>query len=195
MKINSFRAGNVHGYLNFDITFFPDLTFLIGINGSGKTSALKLILGLTSPSFYYLNQLQYDFCEVVCSAYNDESEITIRSEKVDTNSFIISLTYQSEIVVSSPIARIVKDDDSPYDSEELYIAEQRKREQFESFDVVKKIRELETPKFLGLDRRIYEGRLIDSRFKNRRFGHLPKFGRRGSELLPCNPPLVRTGVL
>ena len=59
MKINSFKAEGVHDYLKFDLTFYPDLTFLIGINGSGKTSALKLILGLTSPAFHYLNQINY----------------------------------------------------------------------------------------------------------------------------------------
>ena len=67
MKINSFLAKNVHGYLNYNIEFFNELTFLIGINGSGKTSALKLILGLISPSFQYLNQIDYEFAELICS--------------------------------------------------------------------------------------------------------------------------------
>lgn len=80
MKINSFTAEGVHDYLKFDLTFYPDLTFLIGINGSGKTSALKLILGLTSPAFHYLNQINYKFCEVICSSRDTEKNIKIRSE-------------------------------------------------------------------------------------------------------------------
>lgn len=43
MKILRFNASKVHGQYNFDLNFFPDITFLIGINGSGKTTALRLI--------------------------------------------------------------------------------------------------------------------------------------------------------
>lgn len=189
MKINSFHAKNVHGYLNFEINFFHDLTFLIGINGSGKTSALKLILGLTSPSFHYLNLIQYDFCEVTCSSFDDELDIKIRSEKHENDSFIISLLLNSETLISPPINRVSKDSDLPYDTEEMSVLEQRKREHFDSLDIIKKIRELATPKFLGLDRRIYEGRLIDHRFKSKRFNHYSKYSRRGFDLQPDLPAI------
>ena len=189
MKINSFRAENVHGYLKFEINFFPDLTFLIGINGSGKTSALKLILGLTSPSFHYLNQLQYEFCEVVCSSINNECDIKIRSEKSENDTFTITLDLKGEIFKSTPITRLIKENDSPYDSDELIVAEQRKRELFDSLEIIKKIRELATPKFLGLDRRIYEGRLIDYRFKNKRSFQYSKYGKRNYELQADSPAI------
>lgn len=43
MKLINFKAAKVHGHYNFDLEFFPDITFLVGINGSGKTTALRLI--------------------------------------------------------------------------------------------------------------------------------------------------------
>lgn len=43
MRLIHFRATKVHGHYNFDLKFFPDITFLVGINGSGKTTALRLI--------------------------------------------------------------------------------------------------------------------------------------------------------
>ena len=36
MRIKHFRASKVHGYMDFDITFNDDPTFLTGINGSGR---------------------------------------------------------------------------------------------------------------------------------------------------------------
>jgi ABC-type Mn2+/Zn2+ transport system ATPase subunit len=92
MKLNSFKAKNVHGYLNYDIKFFSELTFLIGINGSGKTSALKLILGLISPSYQYLNQIEYEYAELICSSTEEEKDIiiTARQNKKD-NTFSINL--------------------------------------------------------------------------------------------------------
>lgn len=184
MKINSFTADGVHDYLKFDINFFPDLTFLIGINGSGKTSALKLILGLTSPSFHYLNQITYKFCEVVCSRNSEERDIIIRAEQIE-DSFSLTLTLNGEKFSTEPVKRFLRKDDLPYDHDELTSIEQRHKEMFDNFEVTRRIRELVTPKFLGLDRRIYEGNYIDTRFRNkqRQFFH-PKYRSKRSDSFP-----------
>lgn len=179
MKINSFKAEGVHGYLNFDISFFPDLTFLIGINGSGKTSALKLILGLTSPSFNYLNRIEYKYCELICSNNDQERNIKIiakqnKAEQYFTLTlFLDNLEYKSE-----NIKRFIRNNEDSYDWEELSALEQRHKEMFDALSVTAKIRELATPKFLGLDRRIYEGRIIDQRQRMTRSALTPKYRRR-----------------
>ena len=169
MKINSFTAEGVHDYLKFDIEFFPDLTFLIGINGSGKTSALKLILGLTSPSYQYLNQVSYKYCEVICSTNEKEKNIVIRAEqnKIE-NTFTLSITLNGKIIASEPIKRFSRSEHMQYGFDELSQIEQRNKELFDDLAVTRHIRALATPKFLGLDRRIYEGANSDFRFRNRR---------------------------
>ena len=43
MIIKKFIAEKVHGFRNYDINFHDDISFLIGDNGSGKTTILKLI--------------------------------------------------------------------------------------------------------------------------------------------------------
>ena len=43
MKLISFKGENVRGYLKYDINFREDITFLIGMNGCGKTSVIKII--------------------------------------------------------------------------------------------------------------------------------------------------------
>jgi len=126
---------------------------------------------------------------VICSSVDNELDIKIRSEKTEGDAFTIMLSLKSETLISQPIIRLNKDADSPYDSEEIYIAEQRKREAFDSLEVIKKIRELATPKFLGLDRRIYEGRLIDYRFKGKRFQNYTKYGRRNPDIQPDSPAI------
>jgi len=192
MKINSFKAEGVHDYLDFDITFFSELTFLIGINGSGKTSALKLILGLTSPSYNYLNQINYKFCEVICSTNSDERDISIRAEQTKNNgTFILTFKYKNEIIHSEPMQRFLRNDES-FDIEEFSVTEQRHKEYFDNIEVTKKIREIATPKFLGLDRRIYEGRFIDYRFKSRRHGVQFK-QKRNYEGYP-EPPAIDTSL-
>lgn len=139
MKINSFKAEGVHDYLNFDIQFYGELTFLIGINGSGKTSALKLILGLTSPSYNYLNQINYKYCEVICSSNSDEMDIKIRAEQVKNGeAFKIEFINNNEIIVSEPMSRFLRNEE-PFDIEEFSLTEQRHREYFDNLDITKKL--------------------------------------------------------
>ena len=169
MKINSFKAEKVHGYLSYDIEFFNELTFLIGINGSGKTSALKLILGLISPSYQYLNQIDYKFAELICSSHDNERDIIITArQNSKDNTFSIGLKSPQNTFEPQSFPRYIRNDDDNFDSNEISLKEQTHKEEFDTLETTKIIRELATPKFLGLDRKIYEGRFIDIRFKNRR---------------------------
>ena len=181
MKINSFTARGVHGYLKFNLNFFSELTFLIGINGSGKTSALKLILGLTSPSFQYLSKIEYDYCSVTCSTTKDERDIIISSEKVDEGRFNLSLTINGEVYTTAPFEKS-KIDFQGLDIADLPIHESRVRDEFEVSEITKKIRELTTPKYLGLDRRVYEGKLIDFRYSQKFRGYIKSSRKKNTEL-------------
>lgn len=165
MKINSFTAEKVNGYLDFDIKFNDSLTFLIGINGSGKTTALKLILGLLSPSWINLTQIKYAFAQVICERNNET--FTIRSEFVDEVK--IRLTIESNnpelnagsTVKVQDLPLIQVSDFSRFEMRNIINRYSRYEAHFIELDAVKSIRKLSTPAFLGLDRRIHEGGEID----------------------------------
>lgn len=160
MIIKRFKADNVHDYLNYEIDFNENLTFLIGINGTGKTSVLKLILGLISPSFNYLNSINYDFALIECLDEDDNSFV-ISSTKTEDNEYSLELTVnkdkpiQGKIIKLNPVQQRYLDFDKDDEHTNLII------EGFNEQEVVKKIKGLTTPLFLGLDRRVYEGRQID----------------------------------
>lgn len=170
MKIKKFSARNVHGFINFDIEFYPDLTFLIGINGSGKTSALKLILGLVAPSYLYLNQIDFETAELVCTSENGK-EIKIIASLVDEENGKLLLTYigENKEKVEDEFEKI------PYRYLEIIDEEINERfasfiRKFENSNTVKQIRSIATPVFLGLDRRINEER---EKFLDKRRGIFP----------------------
>ena len=166
MKIVRFEAEKINGYLDFNIKFKDKLTFLIGINGSGKTTAIKLILGLLSPSWFNLTQIKYKYAEVEC-LYNDELLI-IRSEYSDEIKLKLSLTYPknelknvSSTVKVQDLPTLKYNDFGRMEMRQVMSRYSRYENHFIELDAVQKIRSIVTPIFLGLDRRIHEGADID----------------------------------
>ncbi len=160
MKIKNFKATNVHGYLNYDINFNEKITFLIGINGTGKTSVLKLILGLISPSFNYLNNIEYD--KISLSCFDPDLGDYVISAKPHTNETIqLSLQIGDSDPVIGEFEKIPMGLYNRLNSEERSNKLQYLIERFDEEEVVEEIKKLTTPLFLGLDRRVYEGQEID----------------------------------
>jgi predicted ATP-binding protein involved in virulence len=162
MKIQRFNAQEVNGYLNFDIKFDKTLTFLIGINGSGKTTAIKLILGLLSPSWINLTQIKYSFAEVECEV--DSEIFIIRSEYHDSDKIKLSINYPknkeknaSSTVKAQDIPAMQMEDFNRFELRQMMTRYSRYESHFMELDAVKQIRAMSTPVFLGLDRRIHEG--------------------------------------
>ncbi|MFT7031506.1 MAG: DNA repair exonuclease SbcCD ATPase subunit, partial [Marinoscillum sp.] len=50
MKILNIKIEKLYGYIDKKIDFNDDLTLLVGINGSGKTSILNILNWIISPS-------------------------------------------------------------------------------------------------------------------------------------------------
>ena len=166
MRIIKFEAEGVNGYLNFNIDFNETLTFLIGINGSGKTTAIKLILGLLSPSWINLTQIKYKYAQVECEINGEY--IKIKTDYNDKDKIRLSISYPNtdkKTIISTvrvqELPNIQVSDYSRIEQRQIMSRYSRYESHFIELDAVKKIKEISTPVFLGLDRRIYEGGEID----------------------------------
>jgi predicted ATP-binding protein involved in virulence len=90
------------GYLNFDVRFHNDLTFLTGINGSGKTSVIQSIIALITPSFLVLSNLEFESIEVEVS--HDGKMIKLMSEKKGGQTILSSSEVEEAIQIRpSPV--------------------------------------------------------------------------------------------
>lgn len=162
MIITNFKATKVHGYLSFDINFMEDITYLIGSNGCGKTTVLKLISGLLLPYYDYLATIKYDTISISLS--NKEQDFFIEA-KQDKQS--IKITYGEEKTSTFPLMTdedILLAKNDGYMSPRLAAAYRA----FNDSELIKKIRTLTTPIVLGLNRRLPTLRLLREDYIDRR---------------------------
>ena len=145
MKLIKFIGKDIRGYLNHTIEFRDSVTFLIGVNGSGKTSVLKLIKGLTCPSYKLLESIEYSFIQLYL--VNDGKSYTLSSTKSKDEISITINGYNSK-ELTDVFIRIKPDDRGMIDSEDMA----KYSERFASLPVCRVIKELSTPLFIGIDR-------------------------------------------
>ena len=154
MEINRLKATSVFKYLDIDISFNNDLTFIVGFNGSGKTTAIRLINALLTPSPKELNLIPFDEAEITLT--HEKKKVVIVANKKE-NHISINIKSSKNIKGSFNIPIL--------DFEELeYRYEQKERGEnyFKSLileerdnNVLKYILGLPSPYFLGLDRKIH----------------------------------------
>lgn len=94
MKLKTFKVVGVWGFLTKEISFRDQTTFLIGINGSGKTTILNLLDGLLKPQLKKLLLVvfkeislimgpadkQGQLIKIVCKKYEDKMVIIYQDD-------------------------------------------------------------------------------------------------------------------
>lgn len=161
MKLIRFKGENIRGYQLQSIDFRDRLTFLIGINGSGKTTVLRLLQGLLTPS--YLDLSQIEFSTISVSFTNRENNM-VESITCVNDGQTLSIEYidfkRNKFTNKIPI--VPCNTNKFRTDRDLIDLEKTNRviSDFDDLEVVKKIRDLKTPLFLGLNRRIMESSSI-----------------------------------
>lgn len=145
MKITKLHAQDVHGHLLISVDFFDDLTFLTGLNGSGKTTALRLLMGLMTPSLNELGLIRFSSAEVTIR--ENDSSIKITAKKTDEGLELAISTIDEKLYIGRAELDFYKDSKRP-DEPRLQI-----KETYQKNKVLNAISQMATPMFLGLDRR------------------------------------------
>ena len=156
MKLIKFIGNAVRGYMNFNITFRDSVTFLIGINGAGKTTVLKLLSGLLTPSYLDLVQIDFTTIELHCERNSDGREIVISCDKTDDELQIRYMDSTLKVPIVNKVPYSKKNSESRKTFYKTLDTERINNNVmlFEDTQVVYKIKQLNTPLFLGLNRRI-----------------------------------------
>jgi len=153
MKILRFETRGLHGYLNFSLDLNSNLVFLTGINGAGKTSAVRSITALLTPSFQTLAEMEYSLISVTVGtgpteftikAQHSEGEVILSCSSVEGDMRIPILHKES----FEPRYRFLTRQRDFYRDQEAIYAQN---------PILVEIDQLPTPMFLDLERRYQEG--------------------------------------
>ncbi|TGM97313.1 AAA family ATPase [Leptospira dzoumogneensis] len=148
MKITKFKASKVYDYLEFDINFDANLTFLTGVNGSGKSTIIKLIQALLTPSLSDL--LSIPFSDVSLSYTDGGQEVLVKALKENENLELIVSNNERKMKI-----QMKSTDEYKFISarsmgeEEIFEYFNRK---YADHDVFKFLTNVNPPMILGLDR-------------------------------------------
>lgn len=177
MKIISFSCRQLNSFLSRKISFFDDVSFLHGINGSGKTTILRAISALLTPDLNWLSNAKYE--EVSVEISHNEKDYSISATRIQGNQIALRVDGAESIeeLVTSDDMRAV----SAVPEEIVYIdvaqaPNVRLKKYIENNRVFSFINSLPNPIFLGLDRttltsmdlplhRLYRGRTVHPYFR------------------------------
>lgn len=149
MIVKTFKAKKVFGYLDFDIKFNDDISFLVGGNGSGKTTALRLMNALVNPNFKDLLQIPFNVVELEVEEKGELIKISATEDKDKKILKISSLDAELEL----PSYSNLEFEYYSHKAEKIDAMMEDINRKFSDHEIVRKISEIQSPIFLGLERR------------------------------------------
>ena len=87
MIVENFEVKSLHGLIDAELTFRPDLNIIVGRNGSGKTSVLSMLSSVIKLDIASIKATQFNYLKVSLNSAQQE-KICIEAENSDTNSYI-----------------------------------------------------------------------------------------------------------
>jgi len=156
MRITKFQATDVHGHLPINIEFFDELTFLTGLNGSGKTTALRLLMALLTPNFDELGVIS--FSRAAVTIQDSGEEVVISAIRSSDGVFVEVSDVAEALAISATDLEILLEMRRRWEERPGTSADEARspiREKIFNTQVSERIREISTPMFLGLDRKFF----------------------------------------
>jgi predicted ATPase len=155
MQIQKLKIVGLHGYINKDIDFNEDLTMLVGINGSGKTSILNILNWLIKPSIADLCITEFKLIILNFKVKDIEYEITCKHNRT-TFSYNIKTAndiYNPLIVrISTNPSEIKNDELLKNDLVQNYSRMTPDRKEKKTWELISTF---PNPTIIGLDRNLY----------------------------------------
>jgi energy-coupling factor transporter ATP-binding protein EcfA2 len=141
LKIKALKVKNAYGYLKVDLKFPAGLSFLVGINGSGKTTAIRLIEALLTPNLEQLDRIPHE--SAVLRLEIEGKVVRIHSSVVNGRTKIEVPTLGEDAVLAYEVPDLTS----------TLVRDPTSKDPFASYYANLITQHANTPLFLGLERR------------------------------------------
>ncbi len=98
MNIQEIKIKKLYGFLNKEIKFKTNISILVGINGSGKTSVLNLINWLLKPDFSELCSIEFESIILKFKYKEDNFILTCLQSEVEITIDLENLSRQKNTI-------------------------------------------------------------------------------------------------
>lgn len=169
MIINKLEIKGLYEYINKEIDFYKDLTLLVGINGSGKTSILNIINWMLRPSIPHLCITYFELIKLNFKTNKDSYQIICKHK-----SSLFSYQIIKNNKAYKPLeVKIIRDPRKIRENPELRANLLKRYDELgpekEELETWKLIESLPMPTFIGLDRNIIADESSDRIYFEKKF--------------------------
>lgn len=124
MKILELKITKLHDYIDYNITFNKDVTFLYGDNGCGKTTVLNIITSIITGRVYELFKFRFNSIALKYIEQHSNTPKKIIIHKNNENSTLIINYNQKDYEIELQRIRIMEERiEEEIEIEHLYLSE------------------------------------------------------------------------
>ncbi|WP_454796925.1 AAA family ATPase [Novosphingobium lindaniclasticum] len=156
MQIVRFEAVGLNGYLDFAFDLHPEKNFLIGINGSGKTTVLRAIMALMGPDLDWIMNANFSSVAVELDIYGVRHRISVHPDGDDRYIFLSADGDDAAgtVIRKAEYHSMLRHRNSmAFEDDNDHIRVQDTSVDIPGSDeVLQRIKKIAAPVFLGLDR-------------------------------------------
>jgi predicted ATPase len=156
MNIQNLKIEGLYGYIDKEIEFKKDITLLVGINGSGKTSILNIISWIIKPSIPHLCITEFKTLTLTFKLKDKDYLIVCKHGK---HIFTYELTTDNDtfapltVRINTPFSLIVKDENLRNNLLSEYQQLTPNTKELKTWNFIRT--NLPNPTIIGLDRNLY----------------------------------------
>lgn len=177
MQITELSFKKLYGYMDKKIEINNNISILVGINGSGKTSVLNLINWLLKPSFQDLCTIEFEKIILKFSYKADNYVLTCSQNKVET---LINIKNTTKDITYKKVQatfkihpnKLTKDENLKESIIDAYTNLSPEPSEIETWSFL--FNELPKPTVIGLDRHIYTEEGEEIRYQSDPFLQMEK---------------------